>query len=62
MVYSQRIVNSNHGTFYYNQLAALKVLVNDNAGTLNVTNTYFASQYLFQIKANGEQVRHHICP
>jgi hypothetical protein len=48
--------HSNHGTFYYNQLAALKVMVGDNAGALEVTNTYFGGQYLFQIKGNGEQV------
>ncbi|KAF8802054.1 chondroitin AC/alginate lyase [Phlegmacium glaucopus] len=46
---------NNHGTFYYNQLAALKVLVNDLPGAKKVTDDYFNSQYLTQIEANGEQ-------
>ncbi|KAG6872196.1 hypothetical protein C0995_012088 [Termitomyces sp. Mi166 len=46
---------NNHGTFWYNQAAALKILVGDAAGALNVTNTYFAKQYMAQITANGEQ-------
>lgn len=49
--------HSNHGTFYYNQLAALKILVNDPTGAKNVTDTYFSTLYLAQIEANGEQVR-----
>ncbi|RDB17371.1 hypothetical protein Hypma_001833 [Hypsizygus marmoreus] len=47
--------DNNHGTFYYNQLAALKILVNDMDGARNVTNTYFASQYMSQIESSGEQ-------
>ncbi|KAJ3518100.1 hypothetical protein NMY22_g13828 [Coprinellus aureogranulatus] len=47
--------DNNHGSFYYNQLAALKLLVNDNAGAVNVTRTYFAKQFLSQIAADGEQ-------
>ncbi|TFK69870.1 chondroitin AC/alginate lyase [Pluteus cervinus] len=46
---------NNHGTFYYNQLAALKLLVNDPTGAYNATNTYFNNQYLSQIIASGEQ-------
>ncbi|KAF9001208.1 chondroitin AC/alginate lyase [Cyathus striatus] len=46
---------NNHGTFYYNQLAALKILVNDLDGAKNVTDTYFSKQYLAQIEASGEQ-------
>ncbi|PFH51147.1 hypothetical protein AMATHDRAFT_143319 [Amanita thiersii Skay4041] len=46
---------NNHGTFYYNQLAALKILVNDMNGAKNVTDAYFKQQYLSQINANGEQ-------
>ncbi|KAF8643337.1 hypothetical protein AX16_009066 [Volvariella volvacea WC 439] len=47
--------NNNHGTFYYNQLAALKILIGDMAGATNVTDTYFNRQYMFQIEENGEQ-------
>lgn len=50
-------INSNHGSFYYNQLAALKLIANDVPGALNVTETYFNHQYLNQIDANGTQVR-----
>ncbi|KAG6840396.1 hypothetical protein C0991_006991 [Blastosporella zonata] len=46
---------NNHGTFWYNQVAALKILVGDNAGALNVTTTYFATQYMSQITSTGEQ-------
>ncbi|KAG6810901.1 hypothetical protein H0H92_009894 [Tricholoma furcatifolium] len=46
---------NNHGTFFYNQLASLKILVGDTAGALNVTNTYFAEQYMSQITSTGEQ-------
>ncbi|KAG5635945.1 hypothetical protein H0H81_009594 [Sphagnurus paluster] len=47
--------DNNHGTFYYNQLAALKFLIGDFPGALNVTNTYFSRQYMSQIVADGEQ-------
>lgn len=50
------ILDSNHGTFYYNQLAALQVLVNDNDGAKDTINGYFDSIYLNQISANGDQV------
>ncbi|KAL0945911.1 hypothetical protein HGRIS_012194 [Hohenbuehelia grisea] len=46
---------NNHGTFYYNQLAALYLLVDDHDGARNVTDTYFRQQYMTQIEANGEQ-------
>ncbi|KAF9473986.1 chondroitin AC/alginate lyase [Pholiota conissans] len=51
----EALATNNHGTFYYNQLAALKVLVNDNAGAKNATNTYFNTLYMNQITASGEQ-------
>jgi hypothetical protein len=47
--------DNNHGTFYYNQLAALKILVNDMAGAQNVIKTYFTKQYPKQINSDGEQ-------
>ncbi|KAJ2919685.1 hypothetical protein MD484_g629, partial [Candolleomyces efflorescens] len=46
---------NNHGTFYYNQLAALKLIVNDNEGAARVTGTYFSRQFQSQIAADGEQ-------
>ncbi|KAG6836432.1 hypothetical protein H0H93_008074 [Arthromyces matolae] len=52
---AEKVAPNNHGTFWYNQVAALKILIGDKAGALNVTNTYFASQYLSQITSDGEQ-------
>ncbi|KAF8237583.1 chondroitin AC/alginate lyase [Tricholoma matsutake] len=46
---------NNHGTFYYNQLASLKLLLNDTNGARNVTDTYFNTLYKAQINATGEQ-------
>ncbi|KAF6758849.1 alginate lyase-domain-containing protein [Ephemerocybe angulata] len=47
--------DNNHGSFYYNQLAALKLIVNDKEGATQVTRKYFSRQYQSQINANGEQ-------
>ncbi|KAF8519600.1 alginate lyase-domain-containing protein [Hysterangium stoloniferum] len=46
---------NNHGSFYHNQLSALKLLVNDTAGAINVTNTYLRNQFSTQIDGDGEQ-------
>ncbi|KAI0320973.1 chondroitin AC/alginate lyase [Amylostereum chailletii] len=46
---------NNHGTFYYNQLASMKLISDDKEGAQNVTRTYFEQQYLDQINVNGEQ-------
>jgi len=51
----EEAATNNHGSFWYNQVAALKLLVDDTPGALNVTNTYFNAQYKSQIEANGEQ-------
>ena len=51
------MVNSNHGTFYYNQLAALQVLVGDNDGAKATVEDYFTGKYKAQIAADGDQVR-----
>jgi hypothetical protein len=48
--------DSNHGTYYYNQLAALQILVGNTSGASTTLKTYFTKQYLEQINANGEQV------
>jgi len=47
---------SNHGSFYFNQLAALKLIVGDIQGANDVTNAYFDGIYMNQIAVNGEQV------
>jgi hypothetical protein len=48
---------SNHGSYYYNQLAALQILVNDTAGANATIQKYFSTLYKKQIGADGEQVR-----
>jgi len=46
---------NNHGTWAYNQLAGLKILVGDITGAQAGLQRYFTNQYLSQINANGEQ-------
>lgn len=47
---------SNHGTFFYDQLAALQLLVDDKAGAQSTIEEYFNGIYLGQIAASGDQV------
>jgi hypothetical protein len=51
------VFRSNHGSYYYNQLAALQILVNDRAGANASIQKYFSTLYQKQISATGEQVR-----
>ncbi|RPD61570.1 chondroitin AC/alginate lyase [Lentinus tigrinus ALCF2SS1-7] len=51
----EKAATNNHGTFYYNQLAALQILVGDNAGAKKTLEEYFTTQYTWQIAANGDQ-------
>ncbi|EEB92526.1 hypothetical protein MPER_08951 [Moniliophthora perniciosa FA553] len=44
-----------HATFYYAQLASLKILVNDWQGAMNVINTFASNQFMNQIDNTGEQ-------
>ncbi|KAF5314977.1 hypothetical protein D9619_007552 [Psilocybe cf. subviscida] len=46
---------NNHGTFYFSQLASLKVLVNDLPGAKGVCDEFFNGIYKGQIQADGEQ-------
>ncbi|KAJ6552268.1 chondroitin AC/alginate lyase [Mycena vulgaris] len=46
---------NNHGTFYVNQLAALKLLVNDTAGATTLGRAYFGGLFKSQIASNGDQ-------
>lgn len=48
---------SNQGSYYYNQLAALQILVNDTASANATIQKYFSTLYKNQISADGEQVR-----
>jgi len=47
---------NSHGAFYYNQLGALKFLVNSLLVAKKLTDDYFNTQYLTQVVANGEKV------
>ncbi|KAJ7130403.1 alginate lyase-domain-containing protein [Mycena epipterygia] len=47
--------HNNHGSFCFNQLAALKLLVNDVPGSVNVSNTFFHGIYQGQINSTGDQ-------
>ncbi|KAI0048690.1 chondroitin AC/alginate lyase [Auriscalpium vulgare] len=49
---------NNHGSYYYNQLASLQILVNDLTGANATVQKYFSTLYQNQILASGEQV----CP
>ncbi|KAI0649839.1 chondroitin AC/alginate lyase [Trametes meyenii] len=51
----EEAADNNHGTFYYNQLAALQVLVGDKDGAKQTLEKYFTTQYKWQIAANGDQ-------
>jgi hypothetical protein len=55
IAYEESIADNNHGTFFYNQLTSLQILVGDANAAINATKTYFSEQYLIQIDANGEQ-------
>jgi len=46
---------NNHGSFCFNQLASLKLLVNDIPGSVNVSNTFFNGIYQGQINSTGDQ-------
>ncbi|KAI1792432.1 chondroitin AC/alginate lyase [Ganoderma leucocontextum] len=51
----EKAAANNHGTFYYNQLTALQILVGDTAGAKQTVEEYFTTQYLWQIAVNGDQ-------
>ena len=49
---------SNHGSYFYTQLASLYVMVNDTLNARRAIEEYFSVLYMDQINADGEQVRH----
>ncbi|CAE6466713.1 unnamed protein product [Rhizoctonia solani] len=51
----EKAAPNNHGTFYFNQLASLQVLVGDLEGAKTTINEYFNGIYQDQIAANGDQ-------
>ncbi|KAH8100385.1 chondroitin AC/alginate lyase [Cristinia sonorae] len=46
---------NNHGSFYFNQLAALQILVGDKDGAKETIEKFFKGIYQGQIAANGDQ-------
>ncbi|KAG9126103.1 hypothetical protein FRC07_004872 [Ceratobasidium sp. 392] len=46
---------NNHGSFYPNQIAALKILIGDFPGAQAVLQAYFANQFQEQVIGSGEQ-------
>ncbi|KAF9459037.1 chondroitin AC/alginate lyase [Collybia nuda] len=51
----EKAAKNNHGTFWYNQVAALKILVGDKAGAASTVSEFFKGIYLEQIVKGGEQ-------
>ncbi|CAE6464225.1 unnamed protein product [Rhizoctonia solani] len=51
----EKAATNNHGSFYFNQLAALQILVDDTAGAKKTIQEYFEGIYQGQISANGDQ-------
>jgi len=47
--------HSNHATFFYAQLAAIKLAADDGAGAQDALNRYFNEQFMDHIAASGEQ-------
>jgi hypothetical protein len=47
--------HSNHGSFYFNQLASLQVLVGDTASAKATIEDYFTGIFQDQIAADGDQ-------
>lgn len=51
----ERKALNNHGSFYFNQLASLQILVGDTDGAKSTIEEYFNGIYMGQIAANGDQ-------
>ncbi|KAF8310500.1 chondroitin AC/alginate lyase [Clavulina sp. PMI_390] len=51
----EREATNNHGSFYYNQEAAVYLLLDDNAGAKASVQEYFSGIFQNQIAASGEQ-------
>jgi hypothetical protein len=46
---------NNHGSFCFNQLSAMQVMVGDTNGAKTSLDTFFKGAYMRQIAANGDQ-------
>jgi hypothetical protein len=47
--------HSNHATYFYAQLAAIKLVADDGAGAQDALNRYFSYQFMDHIATSGEQ-------
>lgn len=55
MALEEKAAPNNHGSYYFNQLASLQVLVGDTAGAKATIEEFFTGIYQNQIAANGDQ-------
>ncbi|QRW05956.1 chondroitin AC/alginate lyase [Ceratobasidium sp. AG-Ba] len=51
----EKASTNNHGSFWFNQYAALQILVGDAAGAKATIQEYFSGIYMNQIDAKGDQ-------
>ncbi|CAE6416169.1 hypothetical protein ACGC1H_007208 [Rhizoctonia solani] len=52
---AERASDNNHGSYFFNQLAALQILVGDLEGAKATVQDYFTGIYMSQIDAKGDQ-------
>ncbi|CAE6474335.1 unnamed protein product [Rhizoctonia solani] len=52
---AERASDNNHGSYFFNQLAALQILVGDLEGAKATVQDYFTGIYMAQIDAKGDQ-------
>ncbi|KAG9100714.1 hypothetical protein FS749_013403 [Ceratobasidium sp. UAMH 11750] len=55
MALEEKAATNNHGSYYFNQLASLQLLVGDTAGAKATIEEFFSGIYQNQIAANGDQ-------
>ena len=51
----RKLIYSNHGTFYFNQLCSLHVLLNDPTSARSELENFYNATFPGQISANGNQ-------
>ncbi|KZP15847.1 chondroitin AC/alginate lyase [Athelia psychrophila] len=57
IAYLEWTATNNHGTYFYNQLSSLYILLNDTTAAKNSTQFYFDGLYQTQINSTGDQPR-----
>ncbi|KAF7978766.1 hypothetical protein HWV62_44800 [Athelia sp. TMB] len=56
IAYQEWTATNNHGTYFYNQLSSLQLLIGDKQAAINSTQFYFDNLYQTQINSTGDQV------